>query len=64
LPGVSKSSFCAIALNGINRKMLGKIIQGHEYHDGLWTEDLYSRVWAFFEKKRIYDMGTKAPIQK
>lgn len=54
-PGVSKSNFCLLALNGINRKSLDKLFQRNQGRDHYLTEDTLHRIHVFLEKKRIYD---------
>jgi hypothetical protein len=44
-----------VALQGANRKSLDKIFQRNQGAGHYLTEDTFRRIYAFFEKKRIYD---------
>ena len=54
---MSKTNFCFIALNGVNRKSLEKLFHRHQCDDHNLTDDTFHRAAVFFEKKRIFDNG-------
>ena len=58
-PGVSKANFCSVALQGVNRKSLDKLLATTKQKEcaGLVV---YGRAWVFFEKKRIFDGAPKS----
>lgn len=62
LPGVSKSNFCAIALQGIDRKALDKLLSTYSSTEvNHWQSHYaYRRAWVFFEQKRIFDGQAKS----
>jgi hypothetical protein len=70
LPGVSKANFCAVALNGTNRKALDKLLRSTTQdgqarcHTSVSNSqsNVYHLAIDFFQKKSIYDERRKQQI--